>query len=225
MVTRKLSSSDPFMRGATIAALTATVGLAAACWGVSALQMNGMDMGFATQLGSFTSFIGLWVVMMAAMMLPGAVPSVLKLVQVSGSVRAVLLFVGSYLTVWALFGVGVYVLYRPHGCFVAGAIVIAGGVYELTPVKKFFREHCSENVSGVEFGLCCVGSSVGLMLMMVALGIMSIMWMVVVAVLIVAQKLLPARAAIDMSVALAIIAFGILIVVAPMWVHGIMPSM
>ncbi len=49
---------------ATAAALTATLGLAAASWVVVVWQMNGMDMGVATQLGSFAFFIAVWVSMM-----------------------------------------------------------------------------------------------------------------------------------------------------------------
>jgi hypothetical protein len=56
----------------TAAALTATLGLAAASWVVAVRQMNGTEMGVATQLGSFAVFFALWV-SMAAMMLPGAV--------------------------------------------------------------------------------------------------------------------------------------------------------
>ncbi len=51
----------------TAVALAATLGLAAAAWAVSVRQMNGMDMGVATQLGPFAFFIALWVSMMAAM--------------------------------------------------------------------------------------------------------------------------------------------------------------
>jgi hypothetical protein len=54
---------------------------------------------------------------------------------------------------------------------------------------------------------------------------MSVTWMSVIAVLIVAQKLLPARAAIDVPLALAIVGLGILIVVAPSSVPGLMPPM
>jgi Predicted metal-binding integral membrane protein (DUF2182) len=77
--------------------------------------MNGMDMGVATRLGSFASFVALWVPMMAAMMLPGATSAVLRRAHASGRVRAMLLFVGSYLAVWTLVGDAVYTLYRPHG--------------------------------------------------------------------------------------------------------------
>src|SRR5882757_7325912 len=63
---------------ATAAALIVTLGLAAASWVVAVRQMSGMDMGVATRLGSFAFFAGLWVTMMAAMMLPGAVPAVVR---------------------------------------------------------------------------------------------------------------------------------------------------
>jgi predicted metal-binding membrane protein len=201
---------------ATRAALTATLGLAAASWGIAVWQLRGMDMGVATRLGSFASFIAVWVVMMAAMMLPGAAPAVRSRVQASGAVRAVPPFIGSYLAVWALVGAVVYVLYRPHGSVAAGAVTIAAGVYELTPAKRHFRRRCRDSFrSGFGFGLCCLGSSIGLMAMLVALGVMSVTWMSVIAVLVVAQKLLPARAAVDVPLALAIVGLGIWVVLAP----------
>jgi predicted metal-binding membrane protein len=211
---------------ATAAALTATLGLAAASWIVAVRQMNGMDMGVATPLGSFASFVAMWAPMMAAMMLPSAVPAVLRHAHASDRVRAVLLFVGSYLAVWVLVGIALYTFYWPHGSFAAGAIAIAAGLYELTPLKQHFRRRCRENVrSGFEFGLYCVGSSIGLMLMLVALGVMSVTWMSVIAVLVLAQKLMPARAAVDVPLALAIVGLGILIVIAPSSVPGLMPPM
>jgi predicted metal-binding membrane protein len=211
---------------ATAAALTATLGLAAASWVIAVRQMSGMDMGVATRLGSFASFTALWVPMMAAMMLPGAAPAVWRRAQASGWVRAVPLFVGSYLAVWALAGVAVYVLYRPHSSTVAGATVIAAGVYELTPVKQRFRRRCRESVrSGFQFGLCCAGSSIGLMAILVVLSVMSVSWMAVITAPILAQKLLPAKAAVDVPLALAIIGLGILIVIAPSSVPGLTPPM
>ena len=224
-VARESESQAP-RTAATVVALTATLGLAAACWVVAVRRMSGMDMGVASRLGSFAFFAGLWVVMMAAMMLPGAAPAVVRRAQASGRVRAVPLFAGSYLAVWTLVGVGVYALYRPHGPVAAGAVAIAAGVYELTPVKQHFRRRCRESIgSGWEFGLCCAGSSIGLMLMLVALGVMSITWMAVITVVCLAQKLLPARAALDVPVALAIIGLGIVIVTAPSAVPGLMPPM
>lgn len=63
------------------------------------------------------------------------------------------------------------------------------------------------------------------MLTQVALGLMSISWMVVAAILMIGQKLMRPNAVIDGAVALAIIALGTLIVVAPSAVPGMMPSM
>jgi predicted metal-binding membrane protein len=164
--------------------------------------------------------------MMAAMMLPGAVPAVVRRARASGGVGAVPMFVASYLAIWTLVGLAVYPLYRPHGTLAVAAIVIAVGGYELTALKRHFHRRCRENVrSGVTFGLFCVGSSIGLMLTLVALGVMSVIWMSVIAVLVVAQKLLPPKAAVDLPVALAIIAFGVLIVMAPSTIPGLTPSM
>jgi predicted metal-binding membrane protein len=210
---------------ATAAALTGTLGLAAACWAVAVWRMNGMDMGTATQLGPFGGFIAVWVAMMAAMMLPGAAPAVLRRAR-GGGVRAVPPFAGSYLAVWALAGVAVYAAYRPHGTLAAGAVVIAAAVYEVTPLKRHCRRRCREATgSGFEFGLYCAGSSAGLMAMMVALGVMSGTWMAVTAALVLAQKLLPPRAAVDLPLALGIAGLGVLIVIMPSLVPGISPPM
>jgi predicted metal-binding membrane protein len=209
------------------AAAALTLGLAAGAWVVAVRQMNGMDMGVATQLGSFGFFVPVWVWMMAAMMLPGATPAVLRRAQAGGRVRTVPLFVGSYLAVWALVGVVVYGLYRPHEPVAAGAVAIAAGVYEFTPLKQHCRRRCRENArsGGLGFGLYCVGSSIGLMLMLVAVGVMSITWMAMIALLVLAQKLLPAKAALDVPLALAIVGLGLMIVIAPSSVPGLTPLM
>ena len=210
----------------TAAALTATLGLAAASWVVAVHQMDGMDMGVATELGSFAFFVAAWVPMMAAMMLPGAVPAVLERARAKSPVRAVPLFAGSYLAVWTVVGLAAYALYQPHGTTAAGVLTIAAGVYELTPLKRSCRQRCRKNVrSGLQFGLYCVGSSIGLMVMLVALGVMSVTWMAVVAVLVLAQKVLPPSASIDVPVALTIVGLGIVIVVAPSSVPGLTPPM
>jgi predicted metal-binding membrane protein len=123
---------------ATAAALTATLGLAAASWVVAVRQMNGMAMGVATRLGSFASFVALWVPVMAAMMLPGAAPAVLRRAHASGRVRAVLLFVGSYLVVWTLVGVAVYTAGIVLGSLV-GLVVVLGLVLSLMGWAKPHR--------------------------------------------------------------------------------------
>jgi predicted metal-binding membrane protein len=211
---------------AAVAALTVTLALAAGCWAISIGQMNGMNMGIATRLGSFAFFVAVWVPMMTAMMLPGAAPAVMRRVRAGDGLRALPGFVLAYLAVWAVAGLAVYAVYRPHGSITAGILVIAAGLYELTPFKQACRRRCSQDGrSGLGYGLCCVGSSIGLMLVLLALGLMSITWMAVITAVTLAQKLLPSRAAIDVPVALAIVGFGALIIVAPASIPGLMPAM
>ncbi len=206
--------------------LAAILGVAAGCWAAAIWHMNGMDMGTATALGSFGSFVGVWVPMMAAMMLPGAVPAVLRVAHGGSRVGRAAMFLGSYLSVWALVGVVVYALDRPHATSVAGAVVLAAGVYELTPLKRRFRRRCRESFdSGFGFGAYCVGSSIGLMAMMAALGVMSVIWMAVIAGLVLGQKLVGARPVIDIPLALSVVAFGVLIIVDPSSVPGLTPAM
>jgi predicted metal-binding membrane protein len=211
---------------ARVTAFAVTLGIAACCWIVAVSQMNGMNMGAATRLGSFAFFAALWVPMMAAMMLPGAIPAVVRQARARGGLPTVPVFVVSYIAVWALVGIAVYALYRPHGSVVAGVLVIAAGTYELTPVKRSCRRRCQQSGrSGLQYGLWCVGSSIGLMLVLLALGLMSLTWMVVVTAIVLVQKLLPARAVLDVPPAVAIVGFGLLIIVAPSSIPGLMPPM
>ena len=207
-------------------ALAGTLGIAGACWVVAVRQMSGMDMGASTELGSFAFFIAAWVPMMAAMMLPGAVPAVSRLVRADGRVLGAPVFAAGYVAVWTLIGLAVYVFYEPHSTTAAGALAIAAGIYELTPLKRRCRRRCRSNVrSGFQFGLYCVGSSIGLMVLFLALGVMSVTWMAIVATLVVGQKLLPPRAALDVPLALTIVALGILILAEPSAVPGLSQAM
>jgi predicted metal-binding membrane protein len=211
--------------------LTLTLGIAGASWVVAARMITGTDMGVATRLGSFGFFVVLWVVMMAAMMMaammmPGAAPATVRRARAIGRARAVPLFTGSYLAVWTLVGLAVFGLYRPHGSVAAGVAAIAAGVHELAPLKQRCRRRCRDVVgSGFEFGLYCVGSSIGLMLILIALSVMSIPWMSVTAFLVLAQKFVPRRAVLDVSLALAIVGLGFVIIIAPSAIPGLMPPM
>jgi len=208
-------------------AIAAALGLAAACWAVSAWLMNGMDMGVATRPGPFWFFAAAWVTMMTAMMLPGTAPAVARRAAASGTLRAAALFTGCYLGVWAVTGLAAYALDRPHGAVAAGAVAIAAGCYELTAMKRNFRRRCREEAgSGLAYGLCCLGSGIGLMAVLVALDVMSLLWMAVVAAVACAQKLLPAKAAVDIPLALALIGLGLVLIIAPAHIPGLMaPAM
>jgi predicted metal-binding membrane protein len=210
----------------TAIALPATLAVAAACWALTVRQMAGMDIGPDAELGSFGFFLGVWVPMMAAMMLPGAAPALARYTQIDTRVYGATTFVASYLTVWTLVGIAVYAVYEPHGTTAAGALVMAAGLYELTPMKRDFRRRCQARLSsGLEFGLCCVGSSIGLMVMLIALGVMSLGWMSVIAAVVLIQKVLPAKPVLDVLLAVAIIALGLVIVLNPGSVPGLTPAM
>ena len=201
----------------TAVALT-TLAVAAGAWVVALGQINGMDMGVETELGSFASFVGFWTAMMAAMMLPGAAVAVFRRARV----RGVPLFVGAYLAVWTLVGVAAYTVYRPHGSLVAGALTVAAGLYELTPLKRRCRRRCRERVqSGLAFGAYCVGSSIGLMLVLLALGVMSATWMSLVAAVVFVQKLVAEQRLVDVPLALAVVGLGIVIIGSPALVPGL----
>ncbi len=130
--------------------------------------------------------------MMAAMMLPGALPTVLHFARVHGRALAAPFFAASYVAVW-----------------------IAAGIYELTPFKRSCRRRCRETVrSGFELGIYCVGSSVGLMVVLVALGVMSLTWMAVIAALVFVQKLVPPTRFVDIPVAVAILTVGSIVLLS-----------
>ena len=185
--------------------------LAAACWAVAAWLMNGMDMGVATRPGSFGFFAAAWVTMMAAMMLPGAAPAIARHARLRGRPcrAAVHRHLPGHLGTRGRRGVrarpAARVAGRRRGGDRGGRLRAHAGQAALPP-------RCREEAgSGLGFGLCCVGSTIGLMAMLVALDVMSLPgWRSSPSRL--AQKLLPAKAAIDVPLALAIVGLGLVII-------------
>jgi predicted metal-binding membrane protein len=152
-----------------------------------------------------------WVPMMAAMMLPSALPAVARRVRDRDGVLAAPLFAGSYAGIWALVGLALYALYQPPGDLAAGALIIAGGAYELSSAKLEYRRRCRAPVrSGLRFGLACVGSSAGLMLILAGAGLMSAAWMGVIALVVLAQKVLPPQRLIDVPLAVALVVLALI---------------
>jgi predicted metal-binding membrane protein len=208
-----------------VVALLPVGALAAAAWVVAVHRMDmGMDMGAATELGALGPFLATWAAMMAAMMLPGAVPAIAA--RARAGAGAALRFAVAYVALWAAAGLVVHALYRPHGTLAAGLVTIAAGLYELTPLKRRSRRRCQAATrSGLAYGGWCIGASAGLMAVLLALAPMSIAWMAVVAAVVLAQKLLAPAAAVDVPLALAIVALGVLAVAAPAAVPGLAPAM
>jgi predicted metal-binding membrane protein len=137
-----------------VALLLALAGLA---WWSTADRMAGMDAGPGTDLGALSWFIGVWVVMMAAMMLPSMAPTAAlyaRMIRRRGLDQP-LLFTAAYLLVWGavgLFAYGVFELGRSlvggalawhaGGRWVAGGVLAVTAVYELSPLKDACLAHC-----------------------------------------------------------------------------------
>jgi predicted metal-binding membrane protein len=131
--------------------------VAAVGWVWTAREMRGMDAGPWTSLGSLGWFLGIWVVMMAAMMFPSVAPTVTLYTRITRA-RSPLspwLFTAGYLLTWAVAGLAAYALglaasslaegslaWDRAGRVVAGATLIAAACYELTPLKNVCLAKC-----------------------------------------------------------------------------------
>jgi predicted metal-binding membrane protein len=215
---------------------------AAAAWAVTVERMRGMDAGPGTDLGGLGWYLGIWVTMTAAMMLPSAAPAAVVVARVSRGLPT-LLFVAAYLAVWTAFGLAAYGVFRlassfdaawlgwdRGGPYVAGGTLVAAGMYELTPVKEALLRRCRRPMhshgngpfgAGLENGLDCVGCCLGLMAALFALGVMSVLWMAVAAAVIFAEKALPHGFGVVRAVAVALVALGLWVAVSPSSVPGL----
>ena len=243
------------VHGASVVALLLGAGLVA--WIVTIERMRGMDAGPGTDLGDLGFFVGVWVTMMAAMMLSSVAPMVLMFVRVSADRRRrgrafvpTWVFVCGYLAAWTAYGLLAYALYRlvsaidfgflewdAQGPWVAGGAIAAAGLYQLTPIKEICLRHCRTPLHfvfhgwragrfgalrmGAEHGVYCVGCCWALMVVLFALGVMSIFWMAVVAAVIFVEKVTPFGARLTRPLALALVAFGLWVGASPSTVPGL----
>jgi predicted metal-binding membrane protein len=141
----------------------AVVAGALLAWVVTYQRMHGMDAGPGTDLGALGWYVGVWVTMMAAMMLPSVAPMVLTFARITetrarrGQAPATptWIFVSAYLLAWTAYGLVAFGVYRaakhlaPHflawnhgGRYVAGGALALAGLYELTPLKQVCLRHC-----------------------------------------------------------------------------------
>ena len=218
----------------------ALVAGAIAAWAVTVDRMRGMDTGPGTDLGGLGWYLGIWVTMMAAMMLPTVVPAARHAAPLTRRVPAVL-FTGGYLAVWTAYGLLAYGVFRlvssldlgwlawdRGGPYAAGGVLIAAGLYELTPLKRRSLRRCREAPQdgdalryGLAHGIDCVGSSGALMAVLLVLGAMSLFWMAVVAVVIFAEKVLPRGPRLAPAFAVAFVTLGIWVAASPGSVPGL----
>lgn len=111
----------------------------------------------------------------------------------------------AYLAVWlTLAMLALRVPWMSAGAWAA----VAGGLYELTPLKRHFLERCRTD-HGLRHGLDCAGSSAGLMAAFFGLGLMSVWWMAVVALLVLAEKVAPFGARLAWPAGVALVSLGL----------------
>ena len=233
-------------RGGIVVAAVAVVTVVA--WVVTVEQMRGMDAGPGADLGSFGWFIGVWVTMMVAMMLPSTLPVIFLVARLRRGLE-VCLFVVGYVLAWTVYGIAAYGVYRglratapsfvawdDRGPWVAGAALATAGVYQLTPLKTSCLSRCRSPLrflmgadsgavgavrAGVGHGLFCVGCCAGLMLALFALGVMSLVWMALVAVAILVEKTLPGGSQTAVALAAVLVVLGFWVAVRPGSVPGL----
>ena len=137
--------------------IVALFAIAAIAWWSTADRMSGMDDGPGTHLGALGWFAGVWVVMMAAMMLPSVSPTVALYARMAGRRARVapVVFATGYLVTWVAAGVLAYGLFAlgqallgdelawdAAGRWVAGGTLLVAAVYELTPLKDVCLSRC-----------------------------------------------------------------------------------
>jgi predicted metal-binding membrane protein len=159
------------------------------------------------------------------------------------------LFTAGYLLTWVLVGLVVWVVFEgvrsldisflgwdEGGRYVAGGVIAAAALYEFTPLKRSCLRHCRDREllvadwragaagalrMGLDQGAYCVGSSWALMAALFALGVMSLTWMVVIAALIVLEKLLPWRETAERVTVVVLLALAISVAFFPGQLPGL----
>jgi len=191
---------------------------AASMGSMQSAAMGGMEMG---PIGEAALFLLAWTAMVVAMMVPATLPLILlyrtiarnrlSLLRERAGVVIVLL---GYIAVWALAGLPVYAYNSLAGA--AGSLaalwsaflLIIGGAYQFTRLKRICHARCSSPLFfvmhnlrsgasgaalrlGILHGVDCLGCCAGLMVGLVALGMMNLAWMLTGALIIFVEKTLP----------------------------------
>ena len=193
----------------------------------------------------------MWLIMMIAMMLPSAAPMILIYGKVARSARAqgapiapTVIFAGVYLAVWAVFSavaaVAQWELVRAGLVSdltlaigdkrIAGALLVAAGLYQITPLKRVCLRYCRSPFEflmrlwrpglagaarlGFAHGLFCMGCCAVLMTLLFVFGVMNLLWVAALAAFVLAEKALPLGEGVTIGAGIAATIFGLTLVLA-----------
>jgi predicted metal-binding membrane protein len=219
----------------------------AARGGLTAEGMGGMAMAGMSaagwSLGGAALFVAVWTVMMAAMMLPATAPMILIFASAQArrerdAAVPTWIFTAGYILVWLAAGLLVYVLVQigsdmatrltsadraSWAPLALGATLVAGGLYQFTPIKRICLTHCRSPFAfvaqhwrdgpigalrmGLRHGAYCLGCCWALFAVLVAAGVMSLAWMLLLTLVVFVEKVLPQgrRASAVIGVALVVL--------------------
>jgi predicted metal-binding membrane protein len=193
----------------------------------------------------------MWAVMMVAMMTPSAAPVVLLFAgtqRLRGGERIPLIavvFGAGYLLVWTAFSAAAaaahWALHRAamlspamstSSAWLGGGILVAAGIYQLTPSKRACLTHCQSPLGflmshwrngktgalrmGIAHGTYCVGCCWALMCVLFVVGVMNLVWVAGLAIFVMVEKLEPTGAIVARVAGGAMIAAGVLL-----WTHSL----
>lgn len=222
----------------TTLVLAALLAASALGWAAT-VRGEGMEEKMMVTPGAVGIFLGGWVAMMAAMMLPSAVPFVLLYSAGAKRGLATALLVVAYLAVWASFGVLAYAAQvwldrlgmGDTRAYVVAATLVAAGIYQLTPLKSACLRRCRNPVSflmehwrggrlgaarlGADHGLYCLGCCWALMAVLVVAGAMGLVWVAAIALAVLVEKLVPHGERIAALVGIALVALGVAVAANP----------
>ena len=241
----------------------AVAAIAAVAWAVTLMLARRMGNGPGTMGLALLPFLGLWVVMMAAMMLPSVAPvAVLWTRLISGAsagarrVVRMSLFLAGYLLTWAGAGVVAFAALAGTGRLLTAspvaakwlgvAIFVTAGIYQLTPWKDWCLRRCRSPIGalmyylgfkgrsrdvrvGLHHGATCAGCCWGLMVVLVAVGVMNVAVMAALAVVILVEKLWRYGKPFGQATGVVLAAIGVLAIWFPWLLPGLhasgMPTM
>ncbi|MGI9482212.1 MAG: DUF2182 domain-containing protein [Hyphomicrobiales bacterium] len=227
--------------------------LAGAGMGMSAFEMTAPSSGMgamkmmapaAWDFGYAVLMFFMWWVMMIAMMLPSAAPMVLLFAAINRKQREnakpfvpTLIFASAYLVVWAVFslaaagmqwGLQSVSLLSPMltstSALLGGALLVAAGIYQLTPLKQACLTHCRSPLQfiftrwrngpkgafrmGLEHGAYCVGCCWFLMGLLFFGGVMNLYWIAGLAIYVLLEKTIPVGHWLGYAVGAGLILWG-----------------